>query len=223
MCRSRFYPFVPDQRVKKKSLRASESVVLLKIEGFNGKFGTTSSPSASPVRTEPSKVTSSREEEKSKPTASFKLKKAFEETAQNYDVSKPEETAEKAIRLEAKDVFDREGVEKALDAYIRTHRPETTVAIALKTHSPKIQGEEIVLEIDNKLQLEKLKAIEVSLLNELMKSLNNGFLSLSFRFFDDKTEKTERRLITSQDKLEHFIERNPVVAEMKRMFGLEFE
>ena len=81
----------------------------------------------------------------------------------------------------------------------------------------------VVLEVDNKLQYEKVEAIKSSIQNALMKHLNNGHLSLELRFFDDTKGKEERRLITSQDKLEYFIKENPVVAEMKRMFGLEFE
>lgn len=164
-----------------------------------------------------------REEEKIKPPASFKLKKAFAETAQSYDVSKPKSVGEQIVQVEAREAFGSEKVVAALDAYIRSHALETTVAIALKTHTPLVQGEDVVLEVDNKLQYEKVEAIKSSIQNALMKHLNNGHLSLELRFFDDTKGKEERRLITSQDKLEYFIKENPVVAEMKRMFGLEFE
>lgn len=127
------------------------------------------------------------------------------------------------MQIEAREVFGSDKVVAALDAYIGAHALETTVAIALKTHTPVVQGEDIVLEVDNKLQYEKVEAIKSSIQNALMKHLNNGHLSLALRFFDDTKGKEERRLITSQDKLDYFIKENPIVAEMKKMFGLEFE
>lgn len=108
------------------------------------------------------------------------------------------------MQVEAREAFGSEKVVAALDAYIRSHALETTVAIALKTHTPLVQGEDVVLEVDNKLQYEKVEAIKSSIQNALMKHLNNGHLSLELRFFDDTKGKEERRLITSQDKLEYF-------------------
>lgn len=196
---------------------------MLKIEGFDGKFqsgktvGTKENPSepAAPVK----KII---QEEKTKPSASFKLKEAFAASSQAYN-NKKEIVAEQRIKLDARDPFDADRVEKAYDEYIRVHKPETTVVIALKAHKPVIRGEEICIEIDNKLQRERLEALKINLQNALMKSLNNGFLSLSLKFFDDKNNTEEKKLITAQDKLEHFVQQNPVIGKMCEMFGLQIE
>lgn len=199
---------------------------MLKLDGFAGKFGNTVSSAAGEVTVSAASVrTITREEEKIKPPSSFKLKKAFAETVQHYDASGPQnEPGMPEVKVEARTPFDAEKVRQALDTYIRSHKPETTVAIALRTHTPVVDEENIVLEVDNCLQQEKLDAVRGILQTALIKHLNNGALTLSVRIFDDTAGKQEeRRLITSQDKLEHFIKQNPVVAEMAKMFGLEFE
>lgn len=195
--------------------------MLLKIEGFDGKFQVTGEErEKQPETTTP--VKKILPEEKTKPSASFKLKEAFAASSQDYN-GKKDVVAEQRIKLDARDTFDAGQVEKAYDDYIRVHKPETTVVVALKAHKPVIRGEEICIEIDNQLQQERLEALKINLQNALMRSLNNGFISLSLKFFDDKNNKEEKKLITAQDKLEHFVKQNPVVGKMCEMFGLQIE
>lgn len=195
--------------------------MLLKIEGFDGKFQVTGEErEKQPETTTP--VKKILPEEKTKPSASFKLKEAFAASSQDYN-GKKDVVAEQRIKLDARDTFDAGQVEKAYDDYIRVHKPETTVVVALKAHKPVIRGEEICIEIDNRLQQERLEALRINLQNALMRSLNNGFISLSLKFFDDKNNKEEKKLITAQDKLEHFVQQNPVVGKMCEMFGLQIE
>jgi len=193
----------------------------LKIEGFDGKFQVTGEErEKQPETTTP--VKKILPEEKTKPSASFKLKEAFAASSQDYN-GKKDVVAEQRIKLDVRDTFDAGQVEKAYDDYIRVHKPETTVVVALKAHKPVIRGEEICIEIDNQLQQERLEALRINLQNALMRSLNNGFISLSLKFFDDKNNKEEKKLITAQDKLEHFVQQNPVVGKMCEMFGLQIE
>ncbi len=195
--------------------------MLLKIEGFDGKFQVTGEErEKQPETTTP--VKKILPEEKTKPSASFKLKEAFAASSQDYN-GKKDVVAEQRIKLDVRDTFDAGQVEKAYDDYIRVHKPETTVVVALKAHKPVIRGEEICIEIDNQLQQERLEALRINLQNALMRSLNNGFISLSLKFFDDKNNKEEKKLITAQDKLEHFVQQNPVVGKMCEMFGLQIE
>ena len=126
------------------------------------------------------------------------------------------------FKVEARDVIDERKVVAALERYIQDHRPEPTVAIALKTHRPEIDGENIVLAVDNQLQQDKLEALKMHLRNVLMKLLNNGFITLSFKLFDDQNSK-EKKLFTAGEKFRHFIELNPVVADLKSIFGLELD
>jgi len=104
------------------------------------------------------------------------------------------------FKVEARDVIDERKVVAALERYIQDHRPEPTVAIALKTHRPEIDGENIVLAVDNQLQQDKLEALKMHLRNVLMKLLNNGFITLSFKLFDDQNSTEEKKLFTAGEQ-----------------------
>jgi len=80
-----------------------------------------------------------------------------------------QKTEVQQFKVEARDVIDEGKVVAALERYIQDHRPEPTVAIALKTHRPEIDGENIVLAVDNQLQQDKLEALKMHLRNVLMK------------------------------------------------------
>ncbi len=128
-----------------------------------------------------------------------------------------------SVPLSAHDVFDEVKVKAVFDLFIRQERPETSVSIALTSHTPEIEGDRIIIRADNQLQIEKLEAIRHSLQNMLMRELNNGSVILEIRIFENASGEEERRLITAQDKLAYFIKENPVVAEMSKLFGLELE
>lgn len=196
---------------------------MLKIEGFAGKFQPADSSTEKAVSETPASSFSGKEAEKLRPSASFKLKKAFAETAQNYEVKPAVSEATTSVVVEGREAFDVEKLELALDEYIRIHKPETTVSVALKSHKPLLAGEKIVIQVDNKLQWEKLENLRLSLQNMLMKKLNNGSILLSFDYFDDKAGEEVKKPITAQAKLELFMELNPVVRELKKRFGLELE
>lgn len=111
----------------------------------------------------------------------------------------------------------------ALEKYAAEHNPEQEVNFALRNHRPLIEGEKVVLLVDHQLQMDKLKTIKKHLLNGLMKNLNNGYITLEFRLFDTNSTHEEKRFFTSGEKFEHFVKLNPVVAELKNVFGLELE
>ena len=59
--------------------------------------------------------------------------------------------------------------------------------------------------------------------NAFMKDLNNGFLSVAFKLFDVQTTNEEKKLFTASEKFDHFLDLNPVVGDLKKIFGLELE
>lgn len=163
------------------------------------------------------------EEEKIKPTASFKLKQALQDTV-NYKQSSKEETdVPEQNQALGSDTYTIEDIEKALSAYIGTNESDTMTQVALQAHKPEMKEDEVIISIDNALQLEKLESIKLNLHNSLLKRLNNGKITLSFAFFDNSTGKEKKKFFTSSEKLEHFMTVNPAVAELKSLFGLELE
>lgn len=163
------------------------------------------------------------EPEKVKPDPSFKINDSLQKIGFADPVKKVETAEEKGVQLEARDAFSEQQVVAALEVYMRKHTPETTVSVALKSHRPEVQGERICIPVDNQLQIEKLEALKLNIQNNLVQSLNNGFVSLSFKLFDNSDGKEEEKLFTSGQKFEYFLKLNPVVAELKTIFGLELE
>ncbi len=158
-----------------------------------------------------------------RPDSSFKIKDSFRQESQVQPVVKVQPVIHQQEKPDTRESFDEAKVVAALEKYITEHTPEQTVSIALKTHRPVIEGEKIVLLVDNQIQLEKVEAIRMHLQNMLMKNLKNGYVTFEFKLFDSNTTQEEKKLFTASEKFEHFMKLNPVVADLKNIFGLELE
>lgn len=243
------YQIVPDQRAKKKKLRASEFAALLKIDHFNGKYREPGTPAVSaaagnsgtgavPVApvSNPASGTASRVAASSKnagqagaanfvrPEGSFRIKDSLKTITQTDPVRKAEEVVVKREQIASREAFGQPEVVAALESYVAAHKPEPIISVALRAHKPDVQGEKIVVLADNQLQIDKLENIKFQIQNFLMRSLKNGFITLSFQIFDDQTHQDEvKKLYTASEKFEHFLKLNPVVADLKVIFGLELD
>lgn len=195
---------------------------MLKIAGFNGKFREPGAEPESVVENVPV-VKRPADVNRPRPDSSFKIKDSFRQESQVQPVVKVQPVIHQQEKPDTRESFDEAKVVAALEKYITEHTPEQTVSIALKTHRPVIEGEKIVLLADNQLQLEKLEAIRMHLQNILMKNLKNGYATFEFKLFDSNTTQEEKKLFTASEKFEHFIKLNPVVADLKNIFGLELE
>lgn len=127
-------------------------------------------------------------------------------------------------RIKARSEFTVADVTSALETYVVTSQEDTTVKIALTSHTPKVQGFVITLEVDNDFLLSKMEEIHPCLLSFLTKRLNNGFITLNVQVYTEPENGEEkRRFFTAKDKFDHFVEINPAVGELKALFGLEIE
>lgn len=216
---------VPNQRIKKKNLRASESEAFLKIIGFHGKFGESSTTSETVSNSATSKPGTKKtiDTSRQRPDSSFKIKDSLRQVSQSQPVTVVKPLVEQQAKVEAREPLDETKVISALERYVAEHRPEPTVAIALKTHKPLVEQEKITILVDNQLQLDKLEAMKMHFQQSLMKSLNNGYVACEFKLFDSGIAKEEKKLFTASEKFEHFVSINPVVADLKNIFGLEID
>ena len=147
------------------------------------------------------------------------------ETRENLQIQR-EEGGEKVEdnRVKAQSEFTVADVTSALETYVATSREDTAVKIALTSHSPKVQGFVITLEVDNDFLLSKVTDIHPYLLSFLAKRLNNGFITLNVQVcMEPENGEEKRRLFTAKDKFDHFVQINPAVSELKALFGLEIE
>lgn len=195
---------------------------MLKIAGFNGKFREPGAEPESVVENVPV-VKRPADVNRPRPDSSFKIKDSFRQESQVQPVVKVQPVIHQQEKPDTREYFDEAKVVAALEKYITEHTPEQTVSIALKTHRPVIEGEKIVLLVDNQIQLEKVEAIRMHLQNMLMKNLKNGYVTFEFKLFDSNTTQEEKKLFTASEKFEHFMKLNPVVADLKNIFGLELE
>ena len=198
----------------------------MKIADFNGKFQQTDGGTTAPVAGEkPSVPAGKTNTYKAEPPHSFKLKMAMAETRESLQVRQEEGGAKvEDNRVKAQSEFTVADVISALETYVATSQEDTTVKIALTSHTPKVQGFVITLEVDNDFLLSKVTDIHSSLLTFLTKRLNNGFITLNVQVYTEPENGEEkRRLFTAKDKFDHFVEINPAVSELKALFGLEIE
>lgn len=197
---------------------------MLKIAGFSGKFrepGTAPEAAAEHVPGPGGKRPA--DANRSRPDSSFKIKDSLRQESQTRPDVKVKTVIVQQEKNDMRESFDEAKVVIALGKYIEEYAPEQTVSMALKTHRPVVEGEKIILLVDNQLQLEKLEAIRMHLQNILMKNLQNGYVVFEFKLFDSNTTREEKKLFTASDKFEHFVKLNPVVADLKNIFGLELE
>lgn len=259
---------MPDQRAKKKKLRASEFAALLKLDHFNGKYkepgssaasavagssgggmvspgggavastlvgtpsaGFTSTASvSSPLSPTPDGGISARNNGQAaasnfaRPEGSFRIKDSLKKITQAEPVRKAEEAVTRQEQVDSREAFGQPEVVRTLEAYVATHKPELFISAALRAHKPDVEGEKIVVLADNQLQIDKLESIKFQIQNFLMRTLKNGFITLSFQIFDDNTHTSEvKKLYTASEKFDHFLKLNPVVADLKVIFGLELD
>ena len=147
------------------------------------------------------------------------------ETRESLQVRQEEGSAKvEDNRVKAQSEFTVADVTSALETYVATSQEDTAVKIALTSHSPKVQGFVITLEVDNDFLLSKVTDIHPYLLSFLTKRLNNGFITLNVQVYTEPENGEEkRRLFTAKDKFDHFVQINPAVSELKALFGLEIE
>ena len=147
------------------------------------------------------------------------------ETRESLQVRQEEGSAKvEDNRVKAQSEFTVADVTSALETYVATLREDTAVKIALTSHSPKVQGFVITLEVDNDFLLSKVTDIHPYLLSFLAKRLNNGFITLNVQvYMEPENGEEKKRLFTAKDKFDHFVQINPAVSELKALFGLEIE
>ncbi|MGL5683832.1 MAG: hypothetical protein ACRDDZ_12395 [Marinifilaceae bacterium] len=157
--------------------------------------------------------------------SSFRINDALKSVAQRdaHDYGISYEAQPVNAEITATTRFDSENVQNALHLYIQENKLETAVLIALQAHAPIVSGADITLLVDNTLQVEKLNNIGTHITNSLKRKLNNGILTLTFRQAEADELKQEKRFFTSSEKYKYFVELNPAVEELQKLFGLEIE
>lgn len=198
-------------------------MALLKIDGFDGKFGAAVASSVHPV-TKPVAETVATTSVRNRPDSSFKIKDTLSEVSRMVQpVIKSVSSSQQPEEVKSREQITVDSVVNAIKRYIEVHHPESIVSIALETHVPSVEGEQITIWVDNQLQLDKLESIQQHFHHAVAKLLNNGFISLQFRLFEAEDAHETRKLFTAGEKFAHFVELNSAVAKLRNIFGLELD
>lgn len=197
---------------------------MLKIPAYGGKFKETASVAKDVAKQTAGNVSGEKNVDVSfsRPASSFKIKDSLRQLDQSQS-SVACHTEVSQQKVDAHDPLEVGRVGDALKAYVTARKPGVTVEVALTAHHPSLERDKITVFADNQLQLKELESLKGDIRSFLMECLNNGCLVCEFKLFSSEDAQEEKKLFTSSEKLEHFREINPVVDELKHLFGLELE
>lgn len=184
----------------------------------------TSAPENSPIATyPPEKTTNPINKGKPAPIRSFKLREAIDEEPSPKQDATPTPGSSPANKIAANEPFDSAGITQALKSF-NPVGDSIALRSALLAYPPKINNQQITLEVDNELSLTKINELRPALRDHLITSLNNSSISLEISLHTESPgEEQQKKLYTAKDKFDHFASLNPVVTELKSLFGLEIE
>ena len=127
-------------------------------------------------------------------------------------------------QVSAREPFQATDVTRVLQDYVVGLKDDHRVRVGLTTHAPKVEGFVITIEVDNDILLREMMELQPRLLSFLMKHLHNGGIVLNFKLYMQQVNDSDaKRLYTAKDKFDYFLEMNPAVGELKKLFGLELE
>ncbi|HVD98698.1 MAG TPA: hypothetical protein VNB90_10885 [Cytophagaceae bacterium] len=98
---------------------------------------------------------------------------------------------------------------------------KTSEYIILANRQLKLEEDyTIKLQLDNLVQVDQLNAFKPDLLEYLRKNLSNSLIMLETSVMD---KPLERKPYSQSEKLQHMIEKYPIVADLKKRLGLDMD
>ncbi|MBI9064991.1 MAG: hypothetical protein JEZ14_23590 [Marinilabiliaceae bacterium] len=90
-------------------------------------------------------------------------------------------------------------------------------------HQPKLKGKhDLVLYVKNQTQVAEIQKVRVTFLSAMKRKLRNAQLQLMVEVSTEASEG-KQKAYTAVDKFKLMVEKNPVLGELKKQFGLDFE
>jgi DNA polymerase-3 subunit gamma/tau len=91
-------------------------------------------------------------------------------------------------------------------------------AVSMKKYAPRLEGEQILMVLDNKAQEGAFHNEKQDILNHLRTKLNHYGLYLDFTL---EVEEVEKKYYTNSEKFERMAEKKPILLEFKRRLNLD--
>src|SRR5690554_5407296 len=94
------------------------------------------------------------------------------------------------------------------------------VYAAMSARAPiRLEGNQILLKVDNKSQYEEIIAKRTGIHDFLRRKLKNGLIQLDLEIIKDQKE---RKAYTDEEKFDEMAEENPILNDLKRTLNLDF-
>ncbi len=120
--------------------------------------------------------------------------------------------------------FNDEAVKVAIQNFVETKINDSQLFIVLKSLEPKVTGSDILFYVDSNFTEQQILPYKQRLESAIATFVNNRNVTLQIKVVEGgAAEPAKPVYITQADKLNHFIELNPVIAEMVELLGLEIE
>lgn len=120
--------------------------------------------------------------------------------------------------------FNDEAVKAAIQNFVETKINDSQLFIVLKSLEPKVTGSDVLFYVDSNFTEQQILPYKQRLESAIATFVNNRNVTLQIKVIEGgAAEPAKPVYITQADKLNHFIELNPVIAEMVELLGLEIE
>ncbi|HET8858422.1 hypothetical protein [Marivirga sp.] len=132
------------------------------------------------------------------------------------EVESERDSLENALSEEKKD-FNEADLKLAILEFIKKNKVGPVVENSLK-NSVKLDGEMIVVELTNPVEVDGLERIKSDLLNSIRTKFQNSSIQLEHKV---NKEKVADRPYTAKDKFEAMLKENPLLGKLRDTFGLD--
>lgn len=120
--------------------------------------------------------------------------------------------------------FNAASVRTAIENFTDTKINDSQLQIVLKSLNPVVEGTKVIFSVDSNFTEQQIIPYKQRLESFIAASVNNRNLTIEINVVVDGAATSSKPVyITQADKLNNFIELNPVIAEMVELFGLEIE
>lgn len=136
------------------------------------------------------------------------------------DAIQEEVEEEEDLSSKPREEFDFESLMKVWTQLAKEAQEEgkRSFSVMLSKYDPEINGENIVITLDNSAQVTEFNYHKQGFLDALRSSLNHYGINLEYSL---EVKKEKRKLYTNREKFEHMLTLNPSLREMQKELGLD--
>ena len=124
--------------------------------------------------------------------------------------------------IKGRTLFNADKVKEMLDKYVGKCKDSALIA-NLTAHNFKLEGNTIILFVDNDLQIKEMNSKLSSIQYQFAKLLNNGDVKLSISLSDESMKEDKKRFYTKEEIYNLFKKENPFVEDLKNFFDLDID